>query len=76
MHFIHKIQCFEEFLHKLALFFRKLFFQEFRSIELVSQPIEIAIKTLVWLCEFRSLLDQSKVIFNRSNIIFDQLKIK
>ena len=26
MHFIHKTLCFEEFLHKIALFFKKLFF--------------------------------------------------
>ena len=29
MHFIHKILCFEEFLHKIALFFKNLFFTEF-----------------------------------------------
>ena len=74
MHFIHKIQCFEEFLHKIALIFKILFFLEFRLIEPASQPIEIAIKILVWLYVFRSLLDQLKVIFDRSNLIFDRLK--
>ena len=57
MHFILKILRFEEFLHKIALFFKKLVFPEFRSIETVSWPIEIAIKILVWLCVFRSMLD-------------------
>ena len=69
MHFIHKTRCFEEFLHKIALFFKKLFFLEFRSIEPVSRPIEIAIKVLVWLCMFRSLFDQLKVIFDQSKIV-------
>ena len=44
MHFIHKILCFEVFLHKIALFFKNLFFPDFRSIEPVSRLIEIAIK--------------------------------
>ena len=44
MHFIHKIQCFEVFLHKIALFFKKNFFPEFRSIELVFRSIKITIK--------------------------------
>ena len=44
MHFIHKILCFEGCLHKIALFFKKLVFLEFRSIESISRPIEIAIK--------------------------------
>ena len=46
MHFIHKILCYEEFVHKIALFFKKLVFPEFPSIEFVSWPIEIAIKIL------------------------------
>ena len=57
MHVIHKIQCFEEFLHYFALFFKKLIFPKF-------QPIEIAIKNV---CESlsvsigaRLVLDQSK----------------
>ena len=58
MHSIHKIQCFEEFLHKIALFFKKLFFLDFRSIEPVARPIEIVIKKLVWICSFRSVLDR------------------
>ena len=57
MHFIHKILCFEEFLHKTALFFKNLIFLDFRSIELVAQLIENAIKILVWIWPFRSLLD-------------------
>ena len=57
MHVIHKIQCFEEFQHYFALFFKKLIFPKF-------QPIEIAIKNV---CESlsvsigaRLVLDQSK----------------
>ena len=57
MHFIHKILCFEEFLHEIAMFFKKLCFPDFRSIESVSQPIENAIKILVWIYPFRSILD-------------------
>ena len=57
MHFIHKILCFEEFLYKIALFFKKLVFPEFRSIEPVSRLIKIVIKILVWLCVFWSVLD-------------------
>ena len=52
MHYIHKILCFKEFLHKIALFFPK-----FQLIEPISRLIEIAIKILVWLCVFRSVLD-------------------
>ena len=55
--FFHKILCFEEFLHKIALFFKKLIFPEFQSIKPVSRPIEIAIKNLVWFCLFRSVLN-------------------
>ena len=50
MYFIHKILCFKEFLHKIVLFFKKLIFLDFR-------PIEIAIKILVWIWPFQSLLD-------------------
>ena len=70
MHFIHKILCFEEFLQKNALFFKKkLVFLEFRSIEPISRPIEIGIKFLVSLCLFRSMLDWcwiSRSIFDKS----------
>ena len=58
MHFIHKILCFEEFLHKIALFFKKLFFPEFRSIKLVSRPIKIANKNLIWFCVFQLVLNR------------------
>ena len=59
MHFIHKILCFEEFLHKIALFFKKkkLCFPDFRSIETVSRLIKNVIKILVWIWPFQSLLD-------------------
>ena len=58
MHFVHKILCFEEFLHKIALFFKNLIFPDFRLIEPVSRPIEIAIKILFWICLVRSMLDR------------------
>ena len=44
MHVFHIIQCFEEFLRKHAVFFKKLIFPEFQPIELVFRSIEIAIK--------------------------------
>ena len=81
MHFIHKILCFKEFVHKIALFFKKLVFPGFQSIESVSRPIEIAIKIYAWLCVFRSIKIAIKnswlgfVCFDRSNLFFDQSKI-
>ena len=64
MHFIHKIQCFEEFLPKIALFFKNLFFPEFRLIEPIFRLIEIAIKIfgqpLFVSIDARLILDQSK----------------
>ena len=78
MHFIHKIQCFEEILHKIALIFKNLFFLEFRLIEIVSWPIKIAIKILVNLCLFWSVLNWCWIswsIFDRTNLFFDQLKV-
>ena len=57
MHFIHKILCFEEFLHKIALFLQKLCFPDFRLIKSVSRLVENAIKILVWIWPFQSLLD-------------------
>ena len=57
MHVIHKIQCFEEFLHYFALFFKKLIFPEFRPIKSVFQPIGIAFKMFMSLYLFRSVLD-------------------
>ena len=58
MHFIHKILCFEDFLHKIALFFKNLIFPDFRSIAPVARLIEIVIKNLVWICPFRLVLDR------------------
>ena len=43
-----KYYALRSFLHKIALFFKNLFFPDFWSIESVSRPIEIAIKILVW----------------------------
>ena len=40
MHSIHKILCFEEFLHKIALFFKILVFPNFWSIECDFRSIE------------------------------------
>ena len=79
MHVIHKIQCFEEFLHYFALFFKKLIFPEFRSIEIIFWPIEIVIKNV---CESLSIsisarlvLDQSKHFRPIKNRIENFLKI-
>ena len=79
MHSIHKILCFKVFLHKAALFFKNLIFQDFRSIK--------GVFLTNWKCDYnfglnlseliaaRLLLDQSNVIFDQSNLIFDQSKI-
>ena len=78
MHVIHKIQYFEEFVHYFALFFKKLIFPEFRPIESVFRPIEIAIKMFVSLCLFRSVLNWcwiNRSIFDQSNLFFDRSKI-
>ena len=47
MHFIHIFQCLEEFMHKTGLFFKTVFFLEFRSIEAVFRSIEIVLKILM-----------------------------
>ena len=59
----------------LCFFSKNLIFSDFQSIEPVAQPIEIAIKNLVWICLTRLMLDRSNVIFDRSNLIFDHSKI-
>ena len=64
MHFIYEILCFEEFLHKFAMFFKNLIFPYCQSIESVAQPIEIVIKILVWIC-------LARLVLNWSNLIFD-----
>ena len=69
IHSIHKILCFEEFLHKIDLFFKNLIFPNFWLIKSVSRPIKITIKILVWIYLVWLLLDQSNVIFDRSNLI-------
>ena len=56
MHVIHKIQCFEEFLHYFALFFKKLIFPKFR-------PIEIAIKNV---CESLSISIGARLVLDQS----------
>ena len=79
MHFIHKIQCFEEFLHKIAFFFSKIcFFENFNRSNLFFNQSKLQLKSLVSLCLFRSILDWYWInwtIFDQSNLIFDQLKI-
>ena len=47
--FFYKTMCFEEFLHWNALFFKNLFFPDFRSIESVFRSIEITIKNFPFL---------------------------
>ena len=39
------------------MFFKKLIFPDFRSIEPIARPIEITKKNLVWICLVRLLLD-------------------
>jgi len=58
----------------IKMFFKNLFFLDFRSIEPVAWPIENVIKIMVWICLARLMLDRSKLIFDRSNLIFDILK--
>ena len=75
MHFIHKILCFKEFLHKIALLFKNPIFPDFWSIEYVARLIEIAIKILVTICLARLMLDWSNLIFNWLKLIFNRSKI-
>ena len=63
MHVIHKIQCFEEFLHYFVLFFKKLIFPEFQLIESVFRSIEIAIKNV---CESLSVLIGARLVLDQS----------
>ena len=58
MHFIHKILCFEKFLHKSALFFKNFEIPDFWSIKVASWSIEIAIKILVWICLARLVVNR------------------
>ena len=79
MHFILNTMCFEEFLHKNAMFFKKLIFPNFWLIKHVALMIKKCNKNFgynlpgsidVWL-----VLDRSKLLFDRSNLFFDQSKI-
>ena len=62
--FFYKIQCFVEFLHNNAVFFKKLIFLEFRPIEPIFRSIEIVInicyESLFVSISARLVLDQSK----------------
>ena len=74
-----KFNALRSFYIKL-LCFSKLcfFFPEFQTIKPIFWSIEIAIKILVSLCLFRSVLNCLWInwsIFDRSNLFFDQLKI-
>ena len=57
------------------MFFKNLIFPDFQLIELVAQPIENVIKTLVTIYLARSMLDWLKFLFDQSNLIFDRSKI-
>ena len=57
MHVIHKIQCFEKFLHYFALFFKKLILPEFRPIEIVIKNVCESLSVSI---DARLVLDQSK----------------
>ena len=60
-----KYYALRSFLHKIALFFKNLFFLDFRSIELVFQSIKIVIKifglSLLDSIDVRSILDWSQL---------------
>ena len=60
-----KYYALRSFLHKIALFFKNLFFLDFRSIEPVFRSIEIAIKifglSLPDSIDVRSILDRSQL---------------
>ena len=58
MHFVHKILCFEEFLHKIALFFKKIYFSRFSINWTYCLTNWNCDKKLVWICLFRSVLDR------------------
>ena len=80
MHFIHKILCFEEFLHKIALFFKKknCVFQIFDRLKLFLDWSKMWLKFWFESDRFnRCLISFGSIegIFNRLNLIFDQLKI-
>ena len=73
-----KFNALRSFYIKIALIFKICFFPKFRLIKPVSRPIEIAIKILVSLYLFRSVLDWCWIswsIFDWSNLIFDQSKV-
>ena len=64
MFFFHKIQCFVEFLHNNAVFFKKLIFLEFRPIEPIFRSTEVVInicyESLFVSISARLVLDQTK----------------
>ena len=60
MHSIHKILCFEEFLHKIILFFKNLVFPDFRLIKCDFRSIE-KFQLLPDSIGIRSMLDRSKL---------------
>ena len=73
-----KFNALRSFCIKFAMFFRNMFFPEFRSIKAVFRLIEIVIKISVNLYLFWSVLDWcwiSGSIFDWSNLIFDQSKV-
>ena len=73
MHSIHKILCFEEFLHKIALFFKNFVFPDFQSIESVSRPIEIAIKNFGLNLPTRLAFDRCSIDWNWKISVFKYL---
>ena len=64
MHFIPKIQCFEEFLHKIALFFKNLFFfQNFERSNLFFDRSKLRLK--FW---------SASVYFDRCSIAYGSIE--
>ena len=44
IHFIHKIQCFKEFIHKICWVFKTMIFPKFQLIQSIFPSIEITLK--------------------------------
>ena len=73
MHFIHKIQCFEEFLHNLVLFFKKkkkknCFFKNFNRSNLFLDRSKLWLK--LWfgsVCFNRSWINQKWFSINQKS---------
>ena len=78
MHFIYKILCFEEFLHKIAMFFKNYVFQIFDRSNMFFDQSKMWLKFWFESDQFDCCSIGSRSIegtFDRSNLTFDQSKI-